>query len=302
MAAADRPGEDPSQQVQLGSMGFAIHRSRKMCVGPAIVVALVLGSCAGEAPSAGRSSPADSASDPTATAAPTVTSSPAPTTGELASGSKKVSFRSSDGILLGGRLFGSGPTAVVLAHMGREGDSQTDWFPVAARLASEGFSVLTFNRRGVCPGGLAGCSRGDDVLFESWRDILGAIAFVRERGARSILVGGASIGSMASLYALERASPDVAGFMWVSGVDFGSGYDFRRGDVARVGGPKLFISGVDDVDAAASARRLYRYASGPKVLRLLPTGEHGTDMLSSAPSDVQRALIGSIVRFVHRYS
>jgi hypothetical protein len=88
----------------------------------------------------------------------------------------------------------------------------------------------------------------------------------------------------------------------VSGVDFGSRYDFRRGDVARVDGPKLFLSGVDDVDAADSARRMDRYASGPKVPRLLPTGEHGTDMLSYAPLDVKRGLIGSILRFVDRSS
>jgi hypothetical protein len=86
----------------------------------------------------------------------------------------------------------------------------------------------------------------------------------------------------------------------VSSVDLGAGYDFRRSDVELVPGPRLFVSGVDDVNAAVSARRVYRYASGLKALRRLPTGEHGTDMLSAASPDVERALIDSIVRFVDR--
>jgi hypothetical protein len=48
--------------------------------------------------------------------------------------------------------------------------------------------------------------------------------------------------------------------------------------------------------------RVYRHASGPKVRRLLPTGEHGTNRLSAAPPDVERPLIDSNVRFVDRAS
>jgi pimeloyl-ACP methyl ester carboxylesterase len=271
-------------------------------VAGAVVVALALGACTHGTPDSGPSPPTTGASGSTSNPIPAASGTAAPTARELAAGSTKVSFRASDGVQLAGRLFGSGPIAVVLAHMGREGDSQIDWFPVAARLADSGYSVLTFNRRGVCPGGLAGCSHGQDVLVDSWRDVLGALAFVRRRGARSVFIGGASIGSMASLYAIERAEPNVGGLIWVSGVDFGAGYDFRRSDVEQVLGPKLFVSGVDDVEAAVSARRVYRYASGPKVLRLLPTGEHGTDMLSAAPPEVEHALIDSIVRFVDRSS
>src|SRR5207244_4218079 len=42
-------------------------------------------------------------------------------------GFKRVHFRASDGVLLDGRLFGSGTVGIVLSHMGRRFDSQVAW-------------------------------------------------------------------------------------------------------------------------------------------------------------------------------
>jgi hypothetical protein len=47
---------------------------------------------------------------------------------------------------LEGRLFGFGAVEVVLAHMG-DGD-QSQWLEIAGLLATNGYLVLTFNRRG----------------------------------------------------------------------------------------------------------------------------------------------------------
>lgn len=50
-------------------------------------------------------------------------------------------------IVLDGRVFGDGPTGVILVHM-RPSD-QTAWFPYATKLAETGdFTVLTFDFRG----------------------------------------------------------------------------------------------------------------------------------------------------------
>ena len=74
-------------------------------------------------------------------------------------GSRAVSFESSDGVELDGRLFGEGGTGVVLAHM-RPAD-QRSWYAFARRLADQGYLVLTFDFRGTCPGGEGGCSSGE---------------------------------------------------------------------------------------------------------------------------------------------
>lgn len=219
-------------------------------------------------------------------------------------GSRKVRFDALDGVVLEGRLFGSGTTGVVLAHMGNAGDSQADWYGVAGALADRGYAVLTFDRRGVCPGGFNGCSSGSDSYLNHWKDVVGAVRFMTEKGIGRVFVGGASIGAMASLYAAEHLGRDVAGVIWVSGLDFASGYRFERSDVRRVDVPKLFVSGSGDpYGAAASARRLYRWSTPPKALVLLDSGEHGTDILSDpAEPEIAGDLTGSIVRFVERYA
>jgi predicted alpha/beta hydrolase len=122
---------------------------------------------------------------------------------------------------------------VVLSHMGRGGDNQEDWFGMAAVLADEGYVVLTYNRRGVCPGGVAGCSDGDDDYTDHWLDVLGAVDFLRTRGAERVFIGGASIGAMASLYAAEQPGTEVDGLIWVAGVLAGA-YFFQRDDIQTV--------------------------------------------------------------------
>jgi hypothetical protein len=81
----------------------------------------------------------------------------------------RVHFRATDGVLLDGRLFGDGKVGVVLTHMGRPGDTQADWSSVAQTLAGKGYAVLTYNRRGVCPGGAIGCSRGSHRYDLDWK-------------------------------------------------------------------------------------------------------------------------------------
>jgi pimeloyl-ACP methyl ester carboxylesterase len=117
-------------------------------------------------------------------------------------GSRPVSFAAADGVGLEGRLFGDGTSAVVLSHM-RPAD-QTSWYRFANRLADAGFLVLTYDFRGYCPGGDGGCSEGDRDIDSMWQDVVGAVAFVRERGAADVSLVGASMGGTASLGAAAR--------------------------------------------------------------------------------------------------
>ena len=120
------------------------------------------------------------------------------------SGSRAVTFESRDGVVLEGRLFGDGSTAVVLSHM--RPDDQRSWFAFANRLADQGYLVLTYDFRGYCPGGDGGCSQGDLQVSAIWQDVLGAMDFVRSEGATSVALVGASMGGTASLVAAGLAT------------------------------------------------------------------------------------------------
>src|SRR5262245_39868702 len=82
--------------------------------------------------------------------------------------STAVTFPSADGVALAGRLFGpdTATTGVVLAHMLPA--DQSSWFDFADRLGGSGYRVLTFDFRGYCPGGVAGCSEGRKDVAASW--------------------------------------------------------------------------------------------------------------------------------------
>jgi predicted alpha/beta hydrolase len=194
---------------------------------------------------------------------------------------ERVHFRAADGVLLDGRLFGDGgENAVVLVHMGRGGDTQTDWAGPARLLAGKGYLVLTYDRRGVCPGAGAGCSHGMDDYASSWQDVVGAVGFIRKRGAKKTVVVGASIGAMSSLYAASTRRIHPAGVIEFGGINHASGYDFDRTGIHRIPGLKVFLSTRHDVyGGGEAAREWFRWASPPKRLELLPGSDHGTDLL-----------------------
>jgi pimeloyl-ACP methyl ester carboxylesterase len=144
-----------------------------------------------------------------------------------------VTFEASDGVTLVGRIFGEGDAGVVLAHMGRAGDTQADWYRLARALAARGYTALTYNRRGVCNARARECSGGSDDYASSWQDVVGAVDFLRERGAREVILIGASIGAMASLHALVTGSVDAAAFVEIAGVNDRSGYAFSREQLER---------------------------------------------------------------------
>ena len=210
---------------------------------------------------------------------------------------RRLRFRATDGVLLDGRLFGRGRTGVVLSHMGRPGDTQADWFPAARALAARGFTALTYDRRGVCPGGAAGCSKGVDDYATSWRDVVGAVRFLHSRGVRKVVLVGASIGAMSSLYSVTAHKVDAAGLIEIGGINNASGYSFDRRDLRSVRGRKLFVSSRHDIYGGASAARQWSaWAREPKRLVLLPGELHGTDMLDDRR--LRTRLIGLVVEFV----
>src|SRR5574341_707994 len=111
-----------------------------------------------------------------------------------------VAFPATDGVTLRGRFWARGKTVVVLAHM--LGTDQSSWGDLAGHLAARGYTVLTFDFRGV------GESSGRFVIGHLARDTLGAVRFVRRRDPTKIVLIGASMGGTAALMAAGETPVD----------------------------------------------------------------------------------------------
>jgi dienelactone hydrolase len=214
-------------------------------------------------------------------------------------GFEPITFSTSDGIAIEGRLFGEGEVAVVLAHGSFE-SGQESWASYARTLAAEGYLVLTLNLRGYCPGGGGGCSGGARNPPETWRDVVAAADAVQKRGAARVFLMGASLGARSCLWAASRPNVTVAGVIGVStpqkaAGSFSPGYDFTPDVVAAIEEPKLLLAGDQDEGIAADAQAMLRWATEPKYLTVLPTAAHGPDLV--ALPDASKAVLDFLARY-----
>ncbi len=211
--------------------------------------------------------------------------------------SRAVTLESTDGLRLDGRLFGDGDAGVVLSHMFPA--DQTSWWDFASALADEGYLVLTYDFRGYCPGGDAGCSEGDKDVPAIWQDVLGAVAFLRSEGATQIALAGASMGGTASLVAASELGSDVAVVVTLSAPTSFEGLEVGPEALTRVTAAKLFVAGAGDGSATGSAQQLYEWSPPPKRVEIVPSDEHGTDLVNGGQSAiVRRLMIGYLEEYL----
>ena len=245
-------------------------------------VSLVLAACGGGGPEPIDGSPT---SPSTATPSP----SPTPVPGEA------VTFRTSDGVRIAGRLFGDGPVGVVLGHS-IDGD-QTEWWNFAEVVADAGHAVLAIDFRGYCPGDDAECSE-DGNTADAWRDLLAGAEFLRDRGVKEVILAGASMGGTAAILAAANARPNVSGVITLSSPTACCGMEVDRSIVGTIEAPMLFIAGRFDGEALRSARACARWAEASGEASILGTGEHGTDLFGLATAQVERRTTESILDFL----
>ncbi|MGH2995448.1 MAG: alpha/beta hydrolase [Gaiellaceae bacterium] len=239
---------------------------------PTFALALVLVACAG----------GDDEEDEQPAVAPTVatTVTEEPTTETGAEEPATVTFRTSDGVELSGTLRGEGSRAVVLAHMA--GGSGEDWATVAEELAGGGRTVLAFDFRG------HGDSGGTSAPASAPVDLEAAVAFVRDRGAESVVLVGASLGGMA--VATVGGKLGAEGVAVVSAPFSFGGLDVLPADIEALGGEKLFVVAEGD-EVAPDIREMFRLAGEPKRLEALSGSAHGTQILASPQGERLRALL-----------
>lgn len=168
------------------------------------------------------------------------------------------------GETLDGIVVGKGDVGVVLAH--QKDSDLCAWLPYARHLNRLGFRSLAFDFKTYAVD-----------LVESVR---AAADELHRRGARRIILIGASMGGTAVLDAATRI-PTVAGVVSASGpATYGDANASRA--IRSLHVPLLFIVARDDEDFVPDARRLFQQASSPeKRLEILPGFTHGNGFFAA---------------------
>ena len=207
----------------------------------------------------------------------------------LTASPEQVSFPTSDGGVVFADLYGQGERAVVLAHGGRF--DKESWAKQAPVLADAGFRVLAIDFRG------KGRSRGgpdSDGSWDEWPlDVLAAVRYLRESGAKTVSVVGGSIGGWAAAEAAMAAEPgeiDRLVLLAAGTVD----------EPERMLGRKLFITARGDLDARGvprleAIREQFARAPEPKELVVLDGSAHAQFLFDT---DQGERLLAEILRFL----
>jgi pimeloyl-ACP methyl ester carboxylesterase len=200
---------------------------------------------------------------------------------------REVSFITEDNIKIAGRVFGESETAVILSHM--YPTDQTSWDPFANRLMQNGYKAVTLDFRGY------GRSEGNKDIDRIYLDLTAALDSIREDGAKSIVLIGASMGGTASLFVASQNKVD--GVIAISApVEFKG---LKAGDLKNIGCAILFIAGEKDGSAVQSAKYLYENSADPREFVIYPTDEHGTYIFDGPYGE---ELSSKIFDFLHTYA
>ena len=200
-----------------------------------------------------------------------------------------MSFPTSDGGLIYAREYGAGDHGVVLAHGGRF--NKESWQRQAEEIALEGFKVVAIDFRGY------GKSRGPDKNVDDdapyYLDILAAAQYLRQAGATTVSVIGASFGGGAAATAATLGKPgdiDRLVLLAHSPID----------QPERMMGRKLFITSRGDYSGKGvlrlpRIRRQYKKATEPKELVILEGSAHAQFIFETEQG---KRLMQEILRFL----
>jgi pimeloyl-ACP methyl ester carboxylesterase len=185
---------------------------------------------------------------------------------------KEVSFPTSDGGMVFANTYGTGDRAVVLAHGVRF--NKESWKDQATLLASSGFRVIAIDFRGYgkSRGGPNARSGFDDMYM----DVLGAVRYARETGAKTVAVVGGSMGGFASANAVINGKPgEIDRLVLLANPPIEH--------PERIASPTLFVTSEGD-SLAPRVREQYQKAPEPKELLVLPGSAHAQNIFATDQS------------------
>jgi pimeloyl-ACP methyl ester carboxylesterase len=203
---------------------------------------------------------------------------------------RQLAFDSLDGVRLLGDLRGEGEVGIVLAHMFPS--DRSSWSEFSSLLAEEGYLTLAFDFRGY------GDSEGERDIPEIWRDVVAAARELGDRGAKRVVVIGASMGGTAALVAAAREPGAIDGVITLSAPSTFMGLSAPPEVLAANGAPKLFVAADGDGAAAQAAQDFYQGSSPPKRVEILAGTDHGSDLLEGRHTEVVRRLLLDFLKSV----
>ena len=190
-------------------------------------------------------------------------------------------------INLAGSIFGSGTTAIVLAHSFVAGQNRSQLAPLARKLATEGFTVVTYDARGY------GETPGPPVYHKVDAEARAVLSLLRKRGFSRIGIMGVGLGGLAIVK--QGSEPEVVGMVLISTPTSAGRLRFDPSDVAGTTYPKLFIAAEKDFGNsrpfAAMAQQMHDAASKPRAIRIYPGAAHSMAMFETDYADKLDELI-----------
>lgn len=199
-----------------------------------------------------------------------------------------VSFPTDDGGVIFADLYGSGGKALVLAHGGRF--NKESWAPQARQLVAAGFEVLAIDFRGY------GKSHGPgdkDVLSAPLHlDVLAAVHYLHNHGAKSVsIVGGSMGGGAAGDASIESKPGEIDRVVFLGSAPNEPGEKLKS--------RSLFIVARDDTSGDGprlpGIRAQYEKAPQPKDLIVLDGSAHAQYLFQTGQGD---RVMREILRFL----
>jgi len=191
---------------------------------------------------------------------------------------KTVSFPTEDGGLVYADVYGEGDKGVVLAHGGQF--NKESWEKQARILVAAGFRVLAIDFRGY--GKSRGPGDSDPMDAPLHLDVLAAVHYLRQMGAKTVSIVGGSLGGGAAGDAAIASRPGEIDHV----VFLGSA---PNGPADKLKSPSLFIVARDDTSGDGprlpSIREQYEKAPEPKKMIILDGSAHDQFLFQTDQGD-----------------
>jgi pimeloyl-ACP methyl ester carboxylesterase len=205
-----------------------------------------------------------------------------------AAAQKTVSFPTEDAGLVYADVYGEGVRGVVLAHGGRF--NKESWEQQARTLASAGFQVLAIDFRGYGKSKGPGDAHPMDAPLHL--DVLAAVRYLRETGAKSVSIVGGSMGAGAAGDASIASRPgQIDRLVFLGGSP--------NGPAEKLKSASLFIVARDDSnDDGPRLPRIqeqYKKAPEPKALIILEGSAHAQYLFQT---DQAERVMREILKFL----
>jgi dienelactone hydrolase len=202
---------------------------------------------------------------------------------------KTVSFPAGDGGILFADVYGAGAKGLVLAHGGAIHNKES-WTQEAQELAAEGFHVVAIDFRGYGKSHGPGDSHPMDAPLHL--DILAAVRYLREHGAKDISIIGGSMGAGAAGDASIASKPgEISCVVMLGGAPNSS--------AEKLTSSSLYIVARDDTSGDGPRlpwiREQYEKSPQPKKLIILDGSAHAQALFQTKDSE---RVLQEITRFL----